>query len=346
MFECFNLSFSQIPDSLGSDPTMFLQFQNFIKAYNKTYTSNTEYSYRLQTFQNNYQQLQGILNAVNLTNSVGVTMHFDLTPQEFSRTFLNLNIDINDLIRAQTPSGSLKEALDTQQALRASQNCSETLMSTSMPTSIDWRTRGAIGPIRNQGNCGCCWAFSAVSNIESSYFLKYGVLLNLSEQQLLDCNFLSKGCNGGIMQQAYDYLMKYSNGAVSHANYPYIAYQSSCKGANFPALAQVSGYTFAGTTNEVSIAQMLVNGPLAAGMNANYLQYYYGGIIDLPANICNPLGLNHAVNIVGYGVENGVNYWIVQNSWGTTWGENGYFRIARGKGTCGINQYIITAKIR
>ena len=347
ILEFITFALGQAPDSLSSDPTMFLQFQNFMKAYNKTYNSNAELQYRMQTFQNNYQQLQGILNTVNVTNTVGVTSLFDLTPQEFSKSFLNLNITIMDLIRAQTPSGSLKETLDKQYALEASQNCSESLMSSSMPTSIDWRTRGALTPIRNQGKCGSCWAFSSVSNIQSSYFLKYGVLLNLSEQQLLDCNSLSSGCNGGIMQQAYDYLMKYSNGQVSLANYPYLGYQSTCKASNFPALAQLSGYTFAGTTNEVSIAQMLVNyGPLAVGINANYLQYYYGGIIDLPASTCNPLGLNHAVNLVGYGVENGVNFWIVRNSWGTSWGENGYFRIARGKGTCGINQYVITATIR
>jgi cathepsin F len=81
-------------------------------------------------------------------------------------------------------------------------------------------------------------------------------------------------------------------------------------------------------------------------MNANFLQYYYGGIIDLPDSRCNPFGLNHAVNIVGYGEENEVKFWIVRNSWGSRWGENGYFRIARGKGTCGINRYVITSFVR
>ncbi len=149
------------------------------------------------------------------------------------------------------------------------------------------------------------------------------------------------------MKSAFDYLMQYTSGGVSNADYPYLGFQSTCRANGLFPIAQVSGYTFAGTTDEGYIAQMLyMYGPLAVGMNANYLQYYRGGIIDLPASVCNPYGLNHAVNIVGYGTENGVNFWIVRNSWGPTWGENGYFRIARGKGVCGINQYVITANIR
>ena len=335
--------------NLEADPQLFLQFQNFIKAYNKTYNSGTEWMYRLEIFKDNFQQLQTMLNKTQIKSAVGITDFFDLTPQEYKRKYLNLDITLFDLVEAQKPENSLKETLEAQMSLKSgSRNCTETEnLLRAIPVSLDWRTRGAVGPVRNQGSCGCCWAFSTVSNLLSRHFLKYGVLENFSEEMLLDCDTLNSGCNGGLMKNAFIYLKDYTSGAVRASDYPYTAVKNTCAASTMTAVTQVTGYTFAGTLDEDYIAQMLVNyGPLAVAINADNLQYYYGGILDLTASQCNPYGLNHAVNLVGYGEENGIKFWIVRNSWGTRWGEAGYFRIARGKGTCGINRYVITSFVR
>jgi cathepsin F len=334
--------------SLNADPQLFIQFQNFMKAYNRTYNSSAEFDFRFEIFKDNFKKLQNIIDQKEMNNSLGVTSFFDLTPQEFQKQFLNLEINLIDLIDAQKEENSLKQTLDSDISLKSRGNCTEASnLLKSIPTSLDWRTRGAVGPVRNQGSCGCCWAFSAASNVQSRHFLKYGVLETFSEQQLLDCDNNNYGCNGGLMKDAFLYYMN-NGGAVRASDYPYFAFKRpTCSANSFNRITQLTGYTFAGTTDEDYIAQMVATyGPLAVAMNANYLQYYYGGIMNLSAAQCNPFGLNHAVNIVGYGEENGIKFWIVRNSWGSRWGENGYFRIARGNGTCGINRYVITSFVR
>jgi len=209
-----------------------------------------------------------------------------------------------------------------------------------IPESFDWRTKGAVNAIKNQGSCGSCWSFAIVSNIESLYFKKYGKLLTFAEQQLVDCDTTNYGCNGGSIELGFNYVKK--NGLGSSTSYSYKAARGTCQYSSSNAVAKITSYVQETSKSETKIRDMLVAyGPLAVAMNATPLQYYSSGIFT---SSCAG-ALNHAVVLVGYGSSNGADYWIVRNSWGTGWGEKGYFRIARGKGQCGINTYALSAVI-
>jgi len=162
---------------------------------------------------------------------------------------------------------------------------------------------------------------------------------------MIDCSFNDNGCNGGIMDSAFNYLIQ-AGGIVSHNSYPFQGYQGYCRFNRNSIVARLTGYTSAGSTDEnVIMAYLYTTGPLYVTMNASSLQYYQGGVFNVGYNYC-PYGPNHGVTIVGYGTTNtGINYWTVKNFWGPNWREAGYFRIARGNGLCGINQYVVSATI-
>jgi cathepsin F len=357
---CFVISDNtEVPDEL-KDKVIFNHFQNFLKAYNISYTTNEELQARLDVFKDNYIRLDERLKKKKQYHLSGITRFFDLTTQEFSKKYLSLDLPLSDVIKAQKVKGSWMEKQNADpdvkfRNLNKTSNDSASddsthnrmLQTTSLPLNFDWRAYGIVGTVRNQGSCGSCWSFSSVCVLEGRYAMKYGVLENFSEQQLINCDTYDNGCNGGNAGSAFYYLQYFSAGLIRETDMPYAGYQYTCNTSNKTPIAKVSSYLNAGTTDENYIQSMLyAYGPLSASMNANYLQYYRSGIIDMSASTCNPLTLNHAVNIVGWGVENGVNFWIVRNSWGSSWGESGYFRIARGKGTCGINKYIVTAFVK
>jgi cathepsin F len=209
----------------------------------------------------------------------------------------------------------------------------------SIPLSWDWRSKGAVGPVKNQGSCGACWAFATVGNLEGLYYRKYGVLKNFSEQHLLDCSTANYGCNGGFFEKAMSYIRN-AGGIQQTGDYgSYKAYRKTCSFNRSKATAQVKSWTFVGS-NEVTIKNYLYNnGPIAVALNANTLQYYRGGVVNVSCS----RAVNHGVTLVGYGSANGMDYWIVKNSWGANWGEKGFFRIRRGVGMCGINSYVVSA---
>jgi C1A family cysteine protease len=291
-----------------------------------------------------------------------------MTGQEFSRKYLNLDLNLNDIVAAQKEKGSLIDKQDKDAEVNFSDltslsnststesdliTKSEPLpgrnlqTTTEIPESFDWRTKGVVSPVRNQAGCGSCWAFSTIAVLEARYALKYGKLQNLSEQQLINCVTTCNGCNGGTVGSALKFLTYYSNGVVAESSLPYATTQFNCNVNYMTPVVHVTDWATAGTQDEERIKKMLYNyGPLSVAINAKYLQYYRGGIIDVSSTNCNPYNLNHAVNLVGWGVEDGKDFWIVRNTWGPYWGENGYFRIARGKGTCGINKYVLTAFVK
>ena len=276
---------------------------------------------------------------------MGVNKFSDLTEEEFKK-ILTFSVSEDALKKSSEPNSDtfLGKSLNLQGGKttggKTSTTCSFT---TPLRTSIDWRTLGAVTSVKNQGSCGSCWAFSSVANIEGQYFRKYNVLNNFSEQHLLSCDTLDSGCNGGLMENAFRYLRDYTNGLALGSTYPYLAYKETCPSTLLTSgVAKVTGYQFAGSRDEGVIANFLVNyGPLAVALDATPLQYYVSGILN-PSR-CST-SINHAVLQVGYGVSStGVPFWIVKNSWGTSWGESGYFRIIRNKCKCGINLYVLTA---
>jgi len=173
---------------------------------------------------------------------------------------------------------------------------------------------------------------------------KLGKIQTLSEQQLVDCDDVDQGCNGGLMDNAFEFLIR-EGGIESDADYPYTGRDGSCRFNASKVAAKVKDFKDI-SSNEEEIAAVLVeNGPLSVAVNANPFMFYSGGILKPTKSSCNPAGLNHGVTLVGFGEENGVKYWIIKNSWGQTWGEKGYIRLERGTGACGVNTNVSTAHL-
>ena len=306
-----------LSSKVAEEKLAFLQFQDFINKYGKQYQTVQEYMARFNIFKKSLKKIYS-----NGSFATGITQFSDMTPAEFKRTYLNLDINVLNTIKF--------EKAEPQRLFGA-------------PTEFNWVDEGAVTPVKNQGSCGSCWAFSTVANLEGLYYLKNKESKTFSEQQLVDCDTQDAGCNGGLMEYAFAWI-KSNGGLETDADYPYKGRKQTCSQSSSKFAVSVSGYEKLSSENEEDIKNYLLKtGPLAVALNADPLQYYDSGILDLDTEECDPEGMNHAVALVGYGSENGNDYWIVKNSWGTSWGEQGYFRIARGKGTCGINTYITSA---
>lgn len=210
----------------------------------------------------------------------------------------------------------------------------------TLATSIDWTTKGAVNPVKNQGQCGSCWAFSTAASTEGAYHVASGNLVSVSEQMLVDCSTENSGCNGGLMDLGFAFFE--SNAPVSEASYPYTGTDNSCKSGT-PAFSSggVSGFVDV-TPNSVSALASAVNlNPVSIAIQANQrsFQSYRGGVLKQGSNFFTKCGnrLDHGVAVVGYGTDGGVDYWKVRNSWGAGWGEGGYIRIEKSsKNACGV----------
>ena len=310
------------------DSIILQQFQKFIKKYNKKYLSVNEYLARYEVFKKN------ILNIKEEKSyKTGITKFSDLTKQEFTKIYLNLNYEAMALSNFDPIKIKAKNAA---------------------PNTYDWRDRNRVTPVKDQGQCGACYAFSAIGNLEGLYGPRDGVLKPFSEQLIIDCDTKDSGCNGGLMEYTFTWIK--SNGIMFEEDYPYTGKKGVCKSDSSKYVdMKVIGYKKMGSSSstwspvdEDEVKEFLYEiGPLSAALNANPLMDYTSGIIDLNSSQCPTSGINHAILLVGYGTDSslGKDYWIIKNSWGKDWGENGYFRVRRGNGVCGINSYIITAGV-
>lgn len=254
------------------------------------------------------------------TATYGVTRFTDLTKEEFRARHTGLN-----------PSMKTKEELPKA-----------VIPPLDLPENFDWRELGAVTPVKDQGDCGSCWAFSVVGNIESHWQLRTGNLESLSEQELLDCDKTDGACYGGWPDNTYR-VIKQLGGLELESDYPYEAKKDKCQLNSTLTKVTISGGVNI-TSNETGMAIWLIrNGPITIAINSNGMQYYKGGISHLKKALCEPEDLDHAVLIVGYGIEvhylfkKSIPFWIIKNSWGASWGEQGYYRVYRGDGTCGVN---------
>ncbi|KAM9385863.1 digestive cysteine proteinase 2 [Pholidichthys leucotaenia] len=209
---------------------------------------------------------------------------------------------------------------------------------------VDYRNMGYVTEVKDQGYCGSCWAFSTTGAIEGQMYKKTGQLISLSEQNLVDCSkpYGTYGCSGAWMANAYDYVV--SNGLQSTDTYPYTSMDTQpCFYDSRLAVAHIRDYRFIPKGDEQALADAVATiGPITVAVDADHSSFlfYSSGIYEEPN--CNPNNLSHAVVLVGYGSDDGQDFWIIKNSWGTGWGEGGYMRMIRnGKNTCGIASYAL-----
>jgi C1A family cysteine protease len=206
---------------------------------------------------------------------------------------------------------------------------------TSLPETVDWTEEGAVTNVKDQGNCGSCWAFSATGALEGIEAIKEGKLVPLSEQQLVDCSgsYGNQGCNGGLMDYAFEYVK--DKGLCSEGDYPYNAKGGSCKKCQSALSAKINGYVDVKARSEDDLQSAVAMQPVSVAIEADQIgfQLYSGGVFD---GRCGE-NLDHGVLVVGYGEDNGQKYWKVKNSWSSKWGEQGYIRLIRGKNKCGIS---------
>jgi cathepsin L len=209
----------------------------------------------------------------------------------------------------------------------------------SLPKTVDWRKKGYVTPIKDQAQCGSCWAFAAVASLEGQNFKKHNKLVSLSEQNLVDCsgpegNF---GCEGGLPDQAYQYIID-NKGIDTEKSYPYTAEDGNCAFNKKTIGATVSAFTDIATGDEKALQKAVATiGPISVGIDASQdsFQSYTSGIYD--EENCSTTQLDHGVTVVGYGTDNGKDYWLVKNSWGTSWGIKGYIKMSRNANNqCGI----------
>ncbi|EGG15279.1 cysteine protease [Cavenderia fasciculata] len=314
-----------------------IQFRDFQVKYNKVYGSH-EFSQKFVTFKDNLNRIDTLnanAAASGSDTKFGVNEFADLSVQEFRKFYMNA-------VPASVPSD----------AQVAGDYSDETLA--SIPSSFDWRTKGAVTPVKNQGQCGSCWSFSTTGNVEGQWFLAGNTLTGLSEQNLVDCDHhcmtydgqqsCDDGCNGGLQPNAFQYII--GNGGIdTETSYPYLAVaQDKCQFKASNIGAKISNWQML-STNETQIAAYLaLNGPVSIAADAAEWQFYIGGVFDLPCG----KALDHGILIVGYDTETNIfghakPYWWVKNSWGASWGEQGYLKVLRGAGECGLNTFVSTS---
>jgi cathepsin F len=329
-----------------SDDELFRKFQRFMDNFKKNYDSIEEYTKRYEIFKINYIKIKNETLEKSDDDEEGMRMgtspFSDLTEEEFKKNFLS-NVNTTNLptdmeIFKYEEITDLKNSTSTDSFLQG-RNLQ------SIPMSWDWRQSNVVTSVKQQGRCGSCWAFSTIANIEGQYAKKYKSLESFSEQQLIDCDHSNNGCNGGIMDAAFNYI-KRAGGLMKRSSYPFTGYRGVCKLRLNQVGVRVKSYISAGTNNEESIKAFLYKtGPLSITVNAKTWQFYKGGVYNVSYSKC-PYKPDHGVTLVGYGVTAaGIKYWIIKNSWGPQWGESGYMRIRRGTGLCGVNQYVYSAII-
>jgi cathepsin F len=307
-----------------SDEIAQPQFEAFMRKFERTY-AGVEAVHRYKIFKANLARAAE-LNVLDKGAHHGVTRFMDLTPEEFETSYL-----MNPI------AASAIESLEEKRVALSSKPG-------DIPTSFDWRTKNAVTAVKNQAQCGSCWAFSATETIESAWFLAGNSLPTLGPQQLVDCDqeccqyddqqVCDSGCEGGLPWNAYEYVIKFG-GMDTELSYPYEAVDGSCRANTKNIAAKISNWTALTTDEDQIAADLFAHGPVSVAMNAGWLQTYIGGISD--PIFCDPKKLDHAIQLVGYGVEGSKEFWIVRNSWGASWGEAGFFRLIKGKGKCGIN---------
>uniref|UniRef100_A0A3B4YNJ4 Cathepsin F n=1 Tax=Seriola lalandi dorsalis TaxID=1841481 RepID=A0A3B4YNJ4_SERLL len=307
----------------GESVELLGQFKEFMAKYNKVYSSQEEADRRLRIFHENLKTAEKLQSLDQGSAEYGVTKFSDLTEEEFRSTYLNPLLSQWTLQRPMKPASPARGPA---------------------PASWDWRDHGAVSPVKNQGMCGSCWAFSVTGNIEGQWFLKNGALLSLSEQELVDCDGLDQACRGGLPSNAYEAIEKLG-GLETETDYTYTGQKQRCDFTTRKVAAYINSSVELSKDEKEIAAWLAENGPVSVALNAFAMQFYRKGVSHPFKIFCNPWMIDHAVLMVGYGERKGMPFWAIKNSWGEDYGEQGYYYLYRGSNACGINRMCSSAVI-
>jgi len=306
------------------------EFQAWATQYGKSYPDTNTWEHAFHNFQMNTKRVAEFA-ASNPEATFGMTKFADLSAAEFKAKYLTARIDgLTESIRSVNPSLVAPRPSGTP------------------PATWDWRKENAVTAVKNQGDCGSCWAFSTTENVESMWFLANHTLPILGPQQLVDCDPQSQGCNGGWTYWAFEYLMT-AGGLESEKSYPYTGENGNCKFAKSKIVADLKNYSFAippcesgaCTDQDMTLlrSQLAEIGPLSICVDAEPWQLYSSGILsNCPMDAGD---IDHCVQLVGYNWPS--KYWIVRNSWAEDWGIDGYIWLSTAKNTCGMGDVVTYA---
>lgn len=287
-------------------------WHSYKKSFGKTYGDAAEENYRYQVFVENMKRAAEFAE-IDPEATYGMTSVSDREPYELS--------GLRDI-----------------PAVHGNQVTVE--VNHALPTSYDARSYGLVNSVRDQRQCGSCWAFATVAVMEAGYKKAHGTLPQLSEQQLVDCDPNDSGCSGGWPERAFKYLK--SSGLMKRSEYAYTARKGTCKYVSSKGIAKVKQIQSIRANAANIMNAVYTYGAVAVALDAAKFNSYSSGIMNGAGCSKRP---NHAVTVVGWGQTSSTPYWIVRNSWGTSWGESGYIRIIRGNDACGIEDYPMVATV-
>ncbi len=296
------------------------RFHKWAQEHNRQYQNINSWLKHRNNFHRNMETIDSHNANTSHSYRLGLNQFADMSFSEWRATYLGYN---NELRSHKSPVKTVAK-----------------LGFVTAPATVDWRTKGAVTPVKDQGQCGSCWSFSATGSMEGAHFLNTGNLVSLSEQQLVDCSTVegNHGCFGGLMDYAFQYVED-NKGIDSESDYPYFAKSGTCDNQKAKKhVATFSKFVDVPQNDEDQLKRAVSQQPVSVAIEADQpaFQFYKSGIFDTQCGT----QLDHGVLAVGYGTENGMDYWLVKNSWGEVWGDQGYIKLARNtqapQGQCGI----------
>jgi len=292
------------------------KFEAFKTKFNRVYTSANEEAMRYKVFLANLARAEQLTKESG-TATFGVTKFSDMTPAEFkSKMLMNVTLEPSSL-----PAAPVWQPTELKQ----------------LPAAYDWNSKGVVTAVKNQEQCGSCWAFSATETIESVWALAGNSIQILSEQQIVDCDTTDDGCDGGWPYDAYAYIIS-ASGQDSESAYPYTAEDGTCEAAQNTPVAKISNWQYVTQSQDENAMQQFVysKSPISICVDAEVWQTYTGGVIT---GNCGK-SIDHCVQITGWSQQGGYNVWNIRNSWGANWGENGYIWVQIGGDHCALAQVV------